>query len=543
MKLQTSAKGCTILDEFSGKQQLQYFGYTSQKVLHHIDTYYYAVFLNEPEDVVKLKSEDKLPENLNRLLCKLRDMKSYVRGDAKGKLLEISGMEVSGKVFSMYEYCVSLDECFDIFIASYLPNENTPRIVVQLRSRYLILEGVYGAILKSYQYLCDFLEPFELFPVKARINRIDYAFHTNWLVNTQKYFSDYKLGKHLKTNLKTFSKIGSIGKKINVETFTLGSRRSNNVFFRAYDKTREVIEMNDKAFFFERWLENGLISEFDAYVYRIAYELKSYRTGVLVGRLKWYLEFGSNEKLKQECNTLLQNCFVNSDNAPFIEEKIKGVIPETTTIVNIEYQTKRKFYTTCAEWMDFSKNEDFLIYDTVDMKKLVDHVDVENPIFDEMFFFLRNADAVIDYLTGYGHVVSFVKDNTMSAKEFKEDGKYCSWWHDIRTCNIDYTINLPSSELVRSYDERASVRKTRRLLAGNIARLAILRTQLLEERSFVEDMSEALCCLNDNDLPPIIVAANENGEIFEPQDYAEIRARKSRQLKGLVKKKKIIGNF
>ena len=122
----------------------------------------------------------------------------------------------------------------------------------------------------------------------------------------------------------------------------LGDRKSNNVYWRGYNKCQEVIRMNYKSFFIQRWFEHGLISAFDKYVYEVAYELKSYRTGVLVGRLKWYLEYGTNDELKAQCIEWLHSDYVRSDNNSHLEKKLRNLIPEPTLIFNIEYQTKRR---------------------------------------------------------------------------------------------------------------------------------------------------------------------------------------------------------
>ena len=53
--------------------------------------------------------------------------------------------------------------------------------------------------------------------------------------------------------------------EITNEYLALGNRKSNNIFFRSYNKTREVCEMKYKDFFFDIWKENGLISEYDYY--------------------------------------------------------------------------------------------------------------------------------------------------------------------------------------------------------------------------------------------------------------------------------------
>lgn len=283
-----------------------------------------------------------------------------------------------------------------------------------------------------------------------------------------------------------------------------------------------------------------MISEFDQYVYETAYELKSYRTGCLVGRLKWYLEYGTNEDLKEECRKLLKSDFIKSDNCSHIEKKIHNVIPEPTLIFNVEYQTKRKFYTTCAEWLELT--DAFMEWGKDD--KLVQQSpliegDRYDPLLRDLYVILANARAVVDYLTGYGNVVSFVQDRTVSRKNFIESGEpYMAWWKDLRSARIEYAMSS-DLDLYRKYDMNANILKSRRLFQGQVARLSMLKNESLKDKSFVEDIADALCVLNDNDTcSPVVVVPDENGEIHDPKDYFEIRTRKARQLRGIIRKQK-----
>ena len=70
------------------------------------------------------------------------------------------------------------------------------------------------------------------------------------------------------------------------------------------------------------------------------------------------------------------------------------------------------------------------------------------------------------------------------------------------------------------------------------------------KQSFVMDMADALCVLNDNDMkgsmrlfiPNYELFTDDNGEVledltsFDPKDYQDLRYRKARQLKGILKK-------
>ena len=542
------AKGCTVLKEFSPEEQHQMFGLRKDKTLHHIDTLYYSVILNEPKDIIALQREGELPPSHERFIYELRQAKERIK-DFSEELPRFGNLVMDRKTFSIYEWCVSMPECFDIFISSYLPTAETPRIVVQLRSRYLVLEGVKKAVEESFKYLREFLSPFGLLPLRVRENRIDYAFHTNLIQDPERFFDDDKLRRHCKTNLRKFSKYGDT-REFKLDTLNLGRRKSNSIFFRGYDKGREMVEMNYKAFFIDRWYREGLISSFDKYVYETAYRMKAYRSGILVGRLKWYLEFGRSEELKEECLQLLATDFVRSDNFDHIEKKIKGVIPEPTLIFNIEYQCKRKFFATCAEWLGFKTS----LVESLELPEgqalSVEHTLPQfcDPLLRELFGLIFSGREIIDYLTGFGNVVSFVSDRNMPFKDFKKAGEpYTWWWRRLRNTPIDYGFSTVV-ELYRRYDLNMSFDRSRRIFEGNVARLSMITNEHTEKRSFVEDIADALCAVNDNDVKGVsfrLDSAGLMGDLeslpedlsrLDPKGYQELRYRKARQMRGVLKK-------
>ena len=69
------------------------------------------------------------------------------------------------------------------------------------------------------------------------------------------------------------NKVGS--EDYEIDYVALG-KRSDKVFIRIYLKTREVIEQNYKPWFFQVWKMNGLINEYDKYVYEKCYEKKNW---------------------------------------------------------------------------------------------------------------------------------------------------------------------------------------------------------------------------------------------------------------------------
>ena len=124
-----------------------------------------------------------------------------------------------------------------------------------------------------------------------------------------------------------------------------------------------------------------------------------------------------------------------------------------------------------------------------------------------------------------------------------------NWWKRLRSTPVDYSYST-LCELYRSYDLKASFDRSRRGFERSVAGLSMLSNNDLSQRSFVEDMADVLCVLNDNDmerprfLPNYEIMVGEDGEIltdlknYDPSEYQEIRFRKSRQLKGVLKRSK-----
>ena len=354
-----------IFGEFSPEDQAEYFSLTEKKVLAHLDNLYYTVFIygdkpsiaedvknkvgfpddsliEEPEPSYQTEIEE-VPGRVERLIDKLEELHEQKSG-AYDQQIVFQDLDYYHSNHAIYKHRLSCQENYDIFIASYLPNDDTPRIEVQIRTRSLVLLGIDEALRASFEKVVQILRSYDLKVITTRENRLDYAFHTNIIQNPIEYFSDDDLLDHTVSTMRNGQKVFDLGKEIDLSYFALGNRKSNNVFFRAYNKSREVCEMGYKSFFIDRWRENGLISLYDYEVYSLAYESKSYTVGLLIGRIKWYLAHGKNSHLKAELHQLLKTCYEKNSNTDAIRQKIKGLLPEVTVVCNVEFETKRKFY-------------------------------------------------------------------------------------------------------------------------------------------------------------------------------------------------------
>lgn len=510
--------------EFSPEEAEEFFSLTYQKVLPHLDNLYYTVFLRgdhgerrdpsgsdedfeEERTMFQPSGFDINEKGLHNLLCKLEECKE-LKSKSYDSQVTAFDLEYYRSNHAIYEHRLSFPENYDIFIASYLPNDYTPRIEVQIRTSSLVLMGVDAALRQSFDKVREIARMFDLFVFTTRENRLDYAFHTNIIQNPIEFFSDGDLLKHTVSTMRNGQKVFELGQEIDLSYFALGNRRSNNVFFRAYNKSREVVEMGYKSFFFDRWKQNGLISQYDYEVYCNAYESKSYTVGILVGRIKWYLQHGKDPALKKKLEQLLKTCYEKNSNTDEIRQRIKGVLPEVTVICNIEFETKRKFYAT---WQGMENTP----------------VPEDSPAaLAPIYKILEQQGTYLDYLTK--DCVCFVKDRTKIGSE------YMDWWARIRRAKpAPYT----NQEYKRIYRRSPDLERAKRRFIGDAAYLSMLLNENVDERPFVECVSDCLANLNDNHFFGSFVDP-ETGEVClgDPRNYGSIRSRRAYQNKRIIAK-------
>ena len=510
-------KASPVFGEFSPEEQDRYFDLSREKVCAHVDTLYYTVSISED-------SNDLLP-GVDGLLKELKYCRAQ-KVTSLSKNVEFFGLNFETTRFVHYEYCLRQDEEFDVFISSFLPNSFTPRIVVQLRSRFLVQVGTSQAVCRSFSFVKYLLDVFGLAVNEVKENRIDYAFHTNLIQNPYKFFNDAFLIKKLKTKLRTYHKVGDIGKKIEIDYLSFGHRKSNDIFVRIYNKSREVIEKNYKVFFIDKWYKDKLINAYDHYVYTRAYEMKSYVTGLLVGRIEWYLEHGHNDEIKKELSDVRQSCYIKSDNTDELRDKVDRFLPPVTLIMNVEFQTKRKFYSSIDNFIDVYQKAYF--EDGV-FKGFYQKGDL--PLF-RIFSILGLRSEICNYLTSTS--LCFVE------KKGTKEERFCYFWRRINECYIEeYQKSIV--DLWREHEHHADIEKTKRRICGTVASMSILKNNGYKNSTFLEDVSDVLCTLNDNDFYGF-APDPDTGEVpvIEPPSYRDIKVRKERQYRSLTKEFKKI---
>lgn len=447
-------------DKLSSIETLDHFEYSDRKFLHNVDTFYYSVVI--ADDSSKSTIFDSLLFDLSKLKEIVQDQKQNIEFK--------HGLMLTTRRFSIYEYCLSMPDLFDIFIANYLPNDRTPRIVLQLRSYALWLNGEAETINSSFEVLDNVLKEYSLVVETTKENRVDWAFHTNYIQEPYTFFNDKKLKYGMLTNLDWYDKRGHISRPkdwdcndMSLDYFALGQRKSNNIFVRIYNKTREVIEEGYKAFFFSVWRNAGLISFYDQYCYEFAYTKKSYNS-LDEARLRFYLDFGVDEQQKKEVELTLKNKKVTYLDIKALADLLT---PKVTLIMNIEFQTMRKFYYSSRKQINSLPTLNRVAFELEPLHRILD-----------------NRKLFLDYLTL--HTLNFVD----------KEGNTKAWWTRLRSLKMN-CFKLGDEKLIREYSNTLDKKLMQKKLINIVATNALYNGK--KDSNFIEDISDLLCHLNDND--------------------------------------------
>ncbi|MDP4179114.1 MAG: hypothetical protein Q8900_12340 [Bacillota bacterium] len=503
--------------QLQNKDLNYYFGITDKKFLHHVDNIYYAVFLKDDTT-----TKNDVPAEICGFISFLQSLKDRITEKSIDSVNFYNDLVLNRRVFKFYNLCLSIPNMFDIFVAGAVPNVNTPRIVIQLRSTGLWLNGDLQMVDWSFQMLKEVLDMYKIEIDHLQENRIDWCYHTNYIQNTEEYLNDKILAVNCCTSLgigmDVFRKYKN---KIVKDYVSFGNRSSNNIFWRCYNKVKEVIEMNYKGYFFEVWYKNNLISYYDKYCYEYAYKAKSFNS-VDVGKLKFYLEFGSNIKIKEEINILLNAPSFTYDKARDFIQYYK-LCPDTTSVINVEWQTMRKFYRSCD--------------------KLIDNLYIRNDCNDftcRLYQILDNRNIFLDYLTS--NTICFKKDNYENiennlpkniSNNDRDKSIYLDWWFRLRHLKIDKLID---KKLIREYSKKLDLSKLINKCFADMATLNLyMGNTKYEEINFDDDLSCLLNAINDNSNCYDLIGLG--GEVTRiDDDYNRKKEKKLRSIKALLEK-------
>lgn len=492
-----SAKNSLLYKELSQSDRVQYFDFAQKSFLHNIDTLYYVVKVKNDwrYDANAIYFKDLLHGFQEKAFSTPDMLRVFTSEDLEGKLGDIPKAEwlMNGVAASkIYRYDLQQPDKFAVFIAPATPNERTPELIVQLRSQYLWLEGEKQAILNSLEDVEDLLRCFGLEIEEVKENRIDYAYHTNYIQNPTKYFKHENINKMQQSRFARGSIEFSFRNQWETETdyLTLGRKKSNNLFFRIYDKTKEVIQQGYKQFFIKLWYMEKLISYFDMYCIEKAFlnpSADNYKY-LDVARLEFYLEYGKDDAYKKEIRDLLTK---PSRDYEAIISLADLLTPSVTKILNVEFETKRKFYSTLDETINnilqvTSQNApDYAakLFRIIDNKKLFHN------------FITRNTS------DGSG-VIRFIdyraKNRLGAGWKHKRDYPTSDFWKRLQATSVTMCA-FDDIELIRQYQKNLSIELMKKGLLNKLAVFSLYQHNEVKNDTYL-DALDFVSTLNETDL-------------------------------------------
>lgn len=489
-----------IYQEMNQENLSYWFYFKDKKFLHQIDTFYYSIKLQE--DFTDYTTD----ENVIYFRNYFEDLRKQVQMDGFGgrRRLYFDDYNLDFVLYTfanMYSICLEKTDEFMIFIAPSIPRSvdsatGTTEIIVQLRSALLWQLGATKAFEYAQKYVDVVLKFFHLHIQLIQENRIDFAWHSNYLKNPEKYFT---IENFYAMRVDVFNdglfhteKVGDTDYEI--DYIALG-KRSDKVFIRIYLKSKEVIEQGYKSFFFYIWYFNNLISRYDLYVYEECYKRKSwnYRDKA---RLEFYYEYGIDERCKQEIRTLLDDDKSDMDKIKKLADKLT---PKINLIINVEYQTMRKHFRT---------------YELLELKD-----NASKGVAKRIYDLLDNRSRIIDYLTHRTfRLVKMDKDTN------KSRAAYTPFWDSLRNTKL-IDVSIPSTKipLLRKYSkvldgDRAKHRAYTSLISYNFYAKGDNQDTLFQ------DNIDFLNSLNDNDIKQAQRYKNRkrsklSSQILEPSSF------------------------
>lgn len=489
-----------LYHEMPQEEQYAWFGYSRNKFLHNIDTFYYSVkFRND----FRLKTSDAHVLKMRRFFKLQYDYLNNNEDQPELYLPDLGDhLYLKPVTFSrFYTTCLTYPEYFDIFFAPVVPKAAdggesvTSECVVQIRSYMLWIMGVRDAFENSYRYVKNIAKFFGLEIESVQENRIDYCWHSNYLKDPETFFSPENFYKmrvdRFKNATYVTNKVGS--EDYEIDYVALG-KRSDKVFVRIYQKTREVIEQNYKPWFLKIWEMQGLISKYDQWVYERCYQKKNwfYR---FTARLEFFLEHGQDPYYLSYVREILEGKLTIEEDA--LIKLADKLTPKLNYVVNVEFQTMRrhsKSYELLPIHNNTDKGETQRIYDYLDNRKLI-----------------------IDYLTD--KVFKMVEKTGDSNKCRRP---YCGFWKALRNTRcLDMKMIPEDKKLVRNYNRKLSVESMKKRVIGSAVTLGIY-VRGINEDSPLQDCFEALMRMNDNDIMEANRYKQKKLRQFNPNELAEV---------------------
>lgn len=493
-----SAKNSKIYQELDEEKRKLFFDFSQKKFLHNIDSLYY---------VVKVKNDWNYDEG-----CKL--FRNFLEGYRKEAIKRPEPLvlfqnndyfQELGTEFVMYGigsapylYDISKVDKYMMFVIGYQLNDKTPEIWVQLRSQNLWLYGEYRAVEESLKDVERILKVFGIEIEEVSENRIDYAYHTNYIQNPTSFFKSENLARMQKSRFSRWSLEGTFRNEFETEVdyFTLGRKKSNNLFFRVYDKTKEVIEQGYKQFFIKLWYLEKMINYFDFYCIEKAFlhGTNSSFKHLDVARLEFYIEYGSDQNMKDRILDLITEKSIDYEAVVSLADKL---VPRVTKILNVEIETKRKFYYSMDQSVDVLlklRSENIPEY----AKKLYLKLDNKQVFHDYLVCNNPKQEGVLRFLDYKA------KNRLGKGWAKKSDFPTADWWHRLQVTKVNRKFDVDQVELVREYQTKLSADLLKKRISNMIGTYSLYVHGEDVRNNVYNDVLDYMATLNETDMEKAI---------------------------------------
>jgi uncharacterized protein YnzC (UPF0291/DUF896 family) len=180
MSIRVDIKRTKMYKELQEDKRQEYFSSLNKKYLHNIDNIYYSCFI--ADDGAENENVQKFINDL--LKCKKDMMQTYEETSFK------YGLVYEAKRHATYGLCITNKDRYDIFVDEFYRNDKTPRILIKIRTMPLWLEPIEDVLEDTLNTLDTVLSDYGLEVLCTRENRIDYAYHTNYIQSPRKHFKD-----------------------------------------------------------------------------------------------------------------------------------------------------------------------------------------------------------------------------------------------------------------------------------------------------------------------------------------------------------------
>lgn len=489
-----TAKKSLLYSELNSESSKKYFNYTKHKFLHNIDSLYYVVKVkNDWNHDPGARAFVELLEVYRKKAVQSFDPYVMFQGFQHDYDLGTEFI-MQGIGSSPYLYDISKVDKYMMFVMGHQLNDKTPEIWVQLRSQNLWLSGEYKALEESLQDVEKILGTFGIEIEEVKENRIDYAYHTNYIQDPTNYFQPKNFNRMQKSRFERWSLEGTFRGEFETEAdyFTLGRKKSNNLFFRVYDKTKEVIEQQYKQFFIQLWYLENMISYFDFYCIEKAF-LQPSRTNYKyldIARLEFYLEFGSDESYKDEIRKL-----INQDSLDYeaIISLAAILVPSVTKILNVELETKRKFYYSMDNSIDnllSIHSENVPIY----ARKLYVKLDNKQVFHDHLVCNNEQQQGVIRFLDWRA------KNKLGKGWTKKEKYPTSDFWTRLQKVKVRREFDVEEVKLMREYQRTLSATLMKKKITNSVSTYSLYVHGEDVNNDTYHDVLDYMATLNESDI-------------------------------------------